>query len=249
MPRHGRPQAPLLRLAPAIALAALAGALTASPAAAASGVPGPPTPRGSWIATVVAPVVARAAPDLSGRRVTVVQPTAPLGGGVTSLMVTGRVLGDDGRPWIRVRLPVRPNGTQGWIPQDVVRVRRTALRLRVDLSDRRLTLYRDGRVYRRVRVAVGRPEYPSPVGRFAVAELIRTRTPGAFLGPVVLPLTGFSERLNEYAGGNGRVAIHGTSVPQFLGTRASHGCIRVHNSDIVAIARIVRPGTPVEIVP
>jgi lipoprotein-anchoring transpeptidase ErfK/SrfK len=65
----------------------------------------------------------------------------------------------------------------------------------------------------------------------------------------VLPLTGYSETLNEYAGGDGRVAIHGTSLPSLLGTRASHGCIRVRNADIVRISRLVRPGTPVQIRP
>lgn len=231
-------------------LAALPAAASAAPAAGAPRLlPERPTPALTWVATVVAPVTARAAANPAARRVALVQPIAPLGGGTTSLMITDRRNGSDGRVWVRVRLPRRPNGTQGWIPLDVVRVRTTRLRIRIDLSDRTLTLLRSGRVARRVRVAVGEPRYPTPLGRFAVAELIRTRTPGAFLGPVVMPLTGFSERLNEYAGGNGRVAIHGTSLPHLLGTRASHGCIRVHNTDILAIARIVRPGTPVEIVP
>ena len=82
---------------------------------------------------------------------------------------------------------------------------------------------------------------------FAIAELIRTHTPGAFLGPIVMPITGYSEKLNEFAGGNGRVAIHGTSLPELIGTAVSHGCIRMHNGDIVRIARVVRPGTPLKI--
>jgi lipoprotein-anchoring transpeptidase ErfK/SrfK len=43
------------------------------------------------------------------------------------------------------------------------------------------------------------------------------------------------------------VAIHGTSLPELLGTRASHGCIRVQNRWIVRLSRMVRPGTPVQI--
>ena len=62
-----------------------------------------------------------------------------------------------------------------------------------------------------------------------------------------MPLTGFSETLNEFAGGNGRVAIHGTSLPSLIGTQASHGCMRMHNGDIVRLARLAAPGTPVAI--
>ena len=52
---------------------------------------------------------------------------------------------------------------------------------------------------------------------------------------------------NEFAGGNGRVAVHGTSEPDLIGTSASHGCVRVSNADILRLARLVRPGTPVAI--
>jgi lipoprotein-anchoring transpeptidase ErfK/SrfK len=179
----------------------------------------------------------------------VVQPVAPLGGGATILQVTGVARDAEGRRWVRVRLPVRPNGTQGWLPVDVMRLNTNRLRIRVDLSERRLTLFRSGVRVMRLTVAVGTRQNPTPTGRFAVAELIRTHSPGAFLGPVVFPITGFSETLNEYAGGNGRVALHGTSLPALLGTRASHGCVRIHNRDVVRLARVVRPGTPVDIVP
>jgi lipoprotein-anchoring transpeptidase ErfK/SrfK len=76
-----------------------------------------------------------------------------------------------------------------------------------------------------------------------VAEKIPV--PSGFLGPMVLPTTGFSEVLNEYAGGNGRFAMHGTSQPWLIGTRASHGCIRHTNADITSIAMLVSPGTPI----
>ena len=219
------------------------------PAATTGPAVGPPTAHTTWTGQVLAAVTARRAPRPSARPVMVLQPIAPLGGGLTVVQIEARTTGGDGRDWVRVRLPVRPNGTQGWIPMDVLRLSSTAMRIRIDLSERRLTLFRAGRVVRHVRVAIGKPGTPTPRGRFAVAEMIRTRTPGAFIGPVVFPLTGFSETLNEYAGGNGRVAMHGTSVPHLLGTRASHGCIRMSNRDVVALARIVRPGTPVQIVP
>jgi lipoprotein-anchoring transpeptidase ErfK/SrfK len=235
-----------------VPLIAVAAAATAAPAAAAAppaASPGPPTSTLTWVGRLVVPVTARVDSDAASAKVAVVQPVAPLGGGPTILQITGSRPGADGRTWVRVRLPVRPNGTQGWIPVDVLRLNTTRLRIRVDLSERRLTLLRAGRPVLRTNVAIGTPQYPTPTGSFAIAELIRTRTPGAFLGPVVFPLTGFSEELNDFAGGNGRVALHGTSLPHLLGTRASHGCVRIHNRDVIRLARVVRPGTPVDIVP
>jgi len=123
----------------------------------------------------------------------------------------------------------------------------TPYRVEIVLRSRRHTLYRAGRRVMRIPVAIGAPGTPTPTGRFAVAETVHTRTPGAFLGPIVLPLTGFSRTLNEFAGGDGRVAIHGTSLPELIGTRASHGCIRLRNSDIARLARHAVPGTPVAI--
>jgi RimJ/RimL family protein N-acetyltransferase len=97
-------------------------------------------------------------------------------------------------------------------------------------------------------VAVGKPGTETPRGRdFAIAERIPTGDPGHFLGPVVLPITGYSEVLNEFAGGNGRVAIHGTSLPELIGSAVSHGCIRMYNRDVVRLARLAQPGTPLTI--
>lgn len=242
------------RLIPSAVAACLAAGLAGAGggdahAAPVSTVPGAPTPAIAWVGRVLAPVPARAAPRRSARAKMVVQPIAPFQKGPTVLLVT-RSLVRDGVRWVEVLLPARPNGSRGWVPADVLRLRTTTLRVTIDLSERRLTLLRAGRTILRAPVAIGTAGTPTPTGaRFAVAEVIRTRTPGAFLGPVVLPLTGFSETLNEFAGGDGRVAIHGTSVPSLIGTAASHGCVRMRNRDIVRMARLVRPGTPVAIRP
>lgn len=226
-----------------------AGAAGPASAAPARAVPGPPTAKAAWVGRVLAPVTARAAPRPGARARMVVQPVAPFAQGATTLLVTRSVVRRGSR-WVEVLLPARPNGSRGWVPADVLGLRTTALRITIDLGDRRLTLRRAGRVVLRAPVAVGAAGTPTPVGaRFAVAELIRTRAPGAFLGPVVMPLTGYSETLNEFAGGDGRVAIHGTSAPSLIGTAASHGCVRMLNRDIVRMARLVRPGTPVTIRP
>jgi lipoprotein-anchoring transpeptidase ErfK/SrfK len=216
------------------------------PRAAAQG-PVPPTPKVAWVGRVLAPVTARAAPRRSARARAVLQPLAPLGGGATVLLIT-RTTSNEGRRWAEVLLPVRPNGVRGWVPLAVLRTRAVPLRIVIDVSERRLTLFRRNRPIMRARVAVGKVGTETPRSKhFAIAERIYTRTPGAFLGPVVFPITGYSEKLNEFAGGNGRVAIHGTSLPELIGTAASNGCIRMYNRDVVRLNRLVRPGTPVKI--
>ncbi len=149
---------------------------------------------------------------------------------------------------MKVLLPVRPNGIAGWIPADVVRFRENPMRIVIDHSERKTYVYRSGKLVYTTRNAVGKKETPTPTGRFAIAEKVLL-SPSGFLGPVVLVTTGYSPTLNEYAGGNGRFAMHGTSLPTLIGTRASHGCIRHMNASITRISRMVAPGTPVNIRP
>src|SRR5215210_2283488 len=47
--------------------------------------------------------------------------------------------------WYRAQLPVKPNGVTGWVSAASVQVGTVKTRIVVDLSDRRLTFYRDGR--------------------------------------------------------------------------------------------------------
>jgi lipoprotein-anchoring transpeptidase ErfK/SrfK len=230
-----------------LALATAAGAAPGQAQRPAAAEPGPPTPKVAWVGRLLLPVVARRAPSESARRRTVLQPIAPLGRGPTVLTITRSVV-KRGRRWVEVLLPIRPNGVRGWVPAGVLRMRRTPIRVVIDVSERRLTVFRSNRPVIRAPVAVGKPGTETPRNDdFAIAELIPTHTPGAFLGPIVMPITGYSERLNEFAGGNGRVAIHGTSLPELIGTAASNGCIRMRNRDIVRVARVARPGTPVKI--
>ncbi len=231
-----------------VALAALLCAVcVAIPAARAAAPPAPtqvvpPTPWWSWAARVLAPTTVRVAPDLGAKSLGVLQPTAPLADGPTILLVLEqRLVGDT--EWVRLLLARRPNGSSGWVQSDVLRLRVNPMRIIIDQSDRRTYVLRNGRKVLSVRNAVGTPSTPTPTGRFAVAEEIRV--PSGFLGPMVLVTSGFSEVLNEYAGGNGRFAMHGTSLPGLIGTRASHGCIRHRNADILRIAALVSPGTPI----
>lgn len=233
--------------------AAAAGLVTlALGAGTASGVavPGPaaPTPSRAWIAAPLSPVVARGAPKASAKVVWRVPLVAPFRKDRTKLLVT-RVTVHKGVRWVEVLLPKRPNGSRGWVLQDRMDLRSTSIRVRIDVSDRRLSVFRENHRIMDVPVAVGQAGTPTPTGRwFAIAETL-PGVPGGFLGTFILPITGFSETLNEFDGGNGRVAIHGTTLPQLIGTRASHGCVRMYNSDVTRLAHLARPGTPLVISP
>lgn len=206
----------------------------------------PPNPKVSWAGRLLVVATARAMPSPGGKPLRLLQPIAPLGAGPVWLQVRGvKVVA--GVRWVKVLMPVRPNGSTGWVRASDMVFRPIELRVVIDTGDRKLHLYRGMRKLRSFPIAVGEPKTPTPVGTFAVAEVIPTGDPKAFLGPIVMPLTAFSNVLNEFAGGNGRVAIHGTSMPELIGKPVSHGCIRMRNADIMRLTRLVRAGTPVVI--
>lgn len=227
----------------AVAIVALAALAIGAPARAAT--VGPPTSKLSWSARLLAPTAVRREPSHASKAITVLQPVAPLAGGPTVLLVLERrVVGE--QEWIRLLLPRRPNGISGWVLSDLLTFRKNPMRIVIDQSERRTYVYRSGVLVLLARNAIGTSATPTPIGRFAIAEKVLT-PPSGFLGPVVMPTTGYSETLNEYAGGDGRFALHGTSLPALLGTRASHGCIRHRNDTILRISRMVSVGTPIVI--
>jgi len=193
---------------------------------------------------LIADTVARRAPRHDARPAMRVRAIAPLGGGISGLLVTARRR-DRGETWYRVLLPRRPNGSQGWISERRLRVLRNPYRISIDLSDRTLTLSKNGRRALRTTISIGRPSAPTPPGRYAVAENIRTNAPRSYLGAHALPLTGFSERLRYFMGGSARLAIHGTNRPGLIGSASSHGCNWVAADPLRRIAALAQPGTPV----
>jgi lipoprotein-anchoring transpeptidase ErfK/SrfK len=165
------------------------------------------------------------------------------------LLVLGRAM-VDGRLWLRLRLPSRPNNSQAWVPANRVRLIRNPWRVRISLSRRRVTVFRAARKVLSFRAVVGTDETPTPKGLFAIYERVRQPDASGFLGPFALHLTAHSNVLDNYGGGPGRVAIHGRggdSLLDPLGSAASHGCVRVGNGRIVAMARKLPVGTPVRI--
>jgi lipoprotein-anchoring transpeptidase ErfK/SrfK len=158
------------------------------------------------------------------------------------LAVTGRRGG-----WLRVIASERANGRSAWIRASAARLGATDLWLRVDRSRRRLTLRRGHRVLRRLPVAVGRPGTPTPLGRFAVTDLLRLGR-GSPYGCCALALSGHQANLLPGWRGGDRLAIHGTPNPETVGRAASLGCLRAHAADLRALLRTVPLGAPVVVV-
>jgi lipoprotein-anchoring transpeptidase ErfK/SrfK len=159
----------------------------------------------------------------------------------------------DGRCWLQVRLPSRPNLAKGWVDSERVGVSATPWRIQVGLRSRTVMLLRRGKRVARYRAVVGAPGMPTPVGLFALVEAY-PNAPSDFLGRWVVTLTAHSDVLQRYEGGDGRVAIHGrggASLNDPLGSAASHGCVRLTNAAISGIVRRIGetaiPGTPVRI--
>jgi lipoprotein-anchoring transpeptidase ErfK/SrfK len=149
--------------------------------------------------------------------------------------------------WIKVSVPRRPNGIAGWVPAAALgKMHVTSERLRVNREQLRATLYRDGQPIWRAPVGIGRSSLPTPAGHFYVTEKL-TALGGAFYGPYAIGTSAYAPTLSEWPGG-GVIGIHGTDEPQLIPGHPSHGCIRLRNSDIARLWRMIDVGTPIEIV-
>ena len=148
----------------------------------------------------------------------------------------------DGKAWLHIRVPGRPNGRTGWVPQTALApMQLVRTQFVIDRGTLRATLYRAGRPIWREPVGVGAPGTPTPAGRFYVREKLRGQ--GGIYGPWAIGTSAYSS-LSEWPGG-GVVGIHGTNAPQLLPGRVSHGCIRVRNAAIRRLVRLMPIGTPV----
>lgn len=149
--------------------------------------------------------------------------------------------------YIRVLMALRPNGTVGWVKASDVTLDRLQYRIVIEVDRNMLTVEGNDGVIVSTKVALGTNNTPTPTGLFYVREIVPQPNPNGGLGPVALGLSGLSEELRSFAGGFGRVAIHGTNAPGKLGGDVSHGCVRMDNPNITKLAKLLPLGTPVEI--
>jgi hypothetical protein len=199
----------------------------------------------SQTATLLRVVNARARPSDSARVVARLRKLTPEHVPHVVYLLGGKI-DAQGRYWLRVRLPILPNGSSGWIPRDVVdQFRSVDTHLVIDRARFRATLFRRGRPIFQSIVGVGEPHWPTPPGRFYVRERLTGFTDPIY-GAIAFGTNGRSSVLTDWPGG-GFIGIHGTNQPQILPGRVSHGCVRLPNSSIRRLDRLMRIGTPVTI--
>ena len=163
-----------------------------------------------------------------------------------AVMALDERLDASGAPaWYRISVPGRPNGRTGWIPAAAANVHPVDRWLVIYRGSRKFELYVDGVVRRTGPVAVGARGMETPLGLFFVqSRFVPSKYP--ILGAFAFETSGYS-KLSDWPGG-GVVGVHGTDTPWLIGQAVSHGCVRLRNSDILALRRYLRPGTPVKIV-
>ena len=197
-----------------------------------------PIPAAGELAVPV--VVARKAPDAKAPRVLALHQFRP-DFRQQEVLAIGAQRGDDGKLWYRLSLPMRPNGTTGWVPASQLDLHHVYNRILINIGRRRLQVLRGSRVLYTTTVAVGRPGMETPTGHFYVQ--VRFQPDDSFLGVFAFETSAYS-KLTDWPGG-GVVGIHGTSMPQLLGQAVSHGCVRVSNQTAAALRRLAPLGTPI----
>lgn len=151
--------------------------------------------------------------------------------------------------WLHVYLPTRPNGSMGWIPTNQVTLTQHNYRIVIELAAHRITVYKGWQVIDQEPVGVGTQETPTPGGHYYIKELLKPLDPNGAYGDYAYGLSGFSNVLSDYQGGDGVIGIHGTNDPSTLGKDVSHGCIRMSNAGITKLAGVLPLGVPVDIRP
>jgi lipoprotein-anchoring transpeptidase ErfK/SrfK len=167
----------------------------------------------------------------------------PGGTGVVFLVAEQR------RDWLKVLLPVRPNGSTGWVRSDQVRLSQHDFHIVVAIRAHTITVYDGGRIVDREPVGLGRRQTPTPGGLYYTTQLIRPPKPDTVYGTYAYVLSGFSEVLRTFNGDEPFIGIHGTNDPSGLGKDVSHGCIRMSNAGINKLAKLLPLGVPVIVVP
>ena len=196
-------------------------------------------------AGVMRPAVVRAAPSDSARVVTNLE-TWTSDNTQNVVLVLGGVELPGDVTWYRVRLPILPNNSTGWVRKsvlsDLTRSTRTSTstcgKLTATLEKERQGRLQDAR----------RPRHlvESDAARPVLRALEARRLRQPVYGPLAFGTSARSPTLTDWPGG-GFVGVHGTNQPEILPGYVSHGCIRMPNEAILKLSRLMPVGTPITI--
>lgn len=124
----------------------------------------------------------------------------------------------------------------------------------INIPEARLRLYTGGLLLKTYPVGLGQSRFPTPIGHFKVIR--KTVNPGwenpylkqgqmqilpGETNPLGLRWIGFNP------GPAGEYGMHGTDTPSSVGQFKSHGCVRMHNKDVMDLFERVTLGTPVHV--
>ena len=221
----------------------LPGATRPIPARVEQAAPAPTGPPAAIIATLTTATSYSATPG--GPAVGSLPAKNPFGAPEVLAVTAQRGGGRAG--WLQVELPIRPNGSTGWIPASGASLAQTAYRVAVSLSARTLTVTEAGRPVLTTSVAVGKASTPTPPDHTYLWELIRPDDPNGAYGPYIFGLAEYSDAYAVFNGGDAQIGIHGQDEPGSIGQAASNGCVRLPNDVITELAGMLPLGTPVTI--
>jgi lipoprotein-anchoring transpeptidase ErfK/SrfK len=149
--------------------------------------------------------------------------------------------------WVQVELPQRPNGQSGWIPPGETRLTQTPYRIEISLSAHNITVFDKTAVLYQGPIATGTAGTPTPTGSYYLRVLLKSSNPSSVYGPFAFGLSAHSDALTTFSGSDAEIGLHGNNNASALGRSVSHGCIRMDNTAITTLSKILPLGTPVDI--
>lgn len=122
--------------------------------------------------------------------------------------------------------------------------------MELSLSRRQVTLVRKGKSFKTFPVAVGRPGWETPVGKYKVRSMIKNPAwINPFTGEVIPGGNPDNPLGNRWIGfwtdGKNEIGFHGTPSRGSIGQAVSHGCVRMYEEHIEEIFKLIPFGTPV----
>lgn len=153
---------------------------------------------------------------------------------------------------LEIPLPtVSPNTSEMMVPSPAVTPVEESIRLVVQRGKRRVVVYRGTTVLAKYPIAVGKTGWETPIGDFKVLTkeenpIFKSFKTGMIIGPG--PDNPLGVRwIGIWTDGKTQLGFHGTDEPELIGKAVSHGCIRMHNKDVVALYELVEMGTMVTV--